>query len=60
MPISRQLGDNYISPAVVDLLQTALAPVVLDKSSDRFDVGVEFQKAEIRNLINTIVNRKVL
>lgn len=54
------MTGRMISPAAIELLKQALAPEVLDKDSDRFDVGVEFQKHQIRLQINSILNRPVL
>lgn len=55
----RFLPTNHISEGVIEGLKVALAPEVLGKDSDRFDVGVEFQKAQIRQQINTLINREV-
>lgn len=55
-----KIADNHISAGALELLKTALHPEVLGKESDRFDVGVEFSKAQLREQINTIVGKPVL
>jgi hypothetical protein len=55
----RFLPTNHISESVLNKLKIALAPEVLGKDSDRFDVGVEFQKAQIRQQLNTMLSREL-
>lgn len=48
LPGGAAFKSEAISPAVREELMKFLAPVTLDRSSDRFDIGVEFQKAQMR------------
>lgn len=36
-----------ISPAAREVIKERLAPLTLGRSADRFDIGVEFAKAEL-------------
>jgi len=56
---TRLLPSNYMSESIIENLKVALRPEILDETKDRFHMGVEYQKANIRLQLNTLLNQNV-